>query len=234
MKKISGKTKLLVRDPRSAERLRASGVFKIIDSADIVFSDQNEELLKPVEQWMDSNDKPIVGINISGLGEAFNAQSQAQLGEYTKIVKHVKALGYRVLLIPHVFWITDGDFEVSQHLFRSACEDGDFLIVEIFTPAQERKFLQKVNFLVTARMHAAIIALSVGVPVIALETMGKVEGLFDLFGDKSYCIARKNGFSDKVNNRIDYLHENLDKAMREVESRLPSIKALSSRNFEGL
>ena len=234
MKKISGKTKLLVRDPRSAERLRASGVFKIIDSADIVFSDQNEELLKPVEQWMDSNDKPIVGINISGLGEAFNAHSQAQLGEYTKIVKHVKALGYRVLLIPHVFWITDGDFEVSQHLFRSACEDGDFLIVEIFTPAQERKFLQKVNFLVTARMHAAIIALSVGVPVIALETMGKVEGLFELFGDKSYCISRKNGFSDKVNNRIDYLHENLDQAMREVESRLPSIKALSSRNFEGL
>jgi polysaccharide pyruvyl transferase WcaK-like protein len=234
MKKISGRTKLLVRDPRSAERLRASGVFDITDSADIVFSDQNEEALNSVEQWMDSNDNPIVGINISGLGEAFNAQSQAQFDEYINIVKHVKALGYRVLLIPHVFWLTDGDFEISQHLFRSACDDSDFLIMEIFTSAQERKFLRKINFLVTARMHAAIIALSAGVPVIALETMGKVEGLFELFGNKSYCIPRKHRFSDEVNNRIDYLHQNLDQAMREVESRLPSIKALSSRNFEGL
>jgi polysaccharide pyruvyl transferase WcaK-like protein len=175
-----------------------------------------------------------VGINISGLGSAFNAHTQSQIDEYVKIVKHIKDLGYRVLVIPHVFRAKDGDLEVSRDLFQLACDDRDYLISEIFTPAQERKFIRKANFLVTGRMHVAIIGLSVGVPAIALETMGKIEGLFELFDNKSYCIPRNVGFSREVMIRIDDLHHNHDQAVRKIEKYLPSIRYLTSQNFEGL
>jgi polysaccharide pyruvyl transferase WcaK-like protein len=232
IKNISEGTKLLVRDPRSAARLRASGTSKITECTDLVFSDQSEDATNPVHKWIGSDNRAIVGVNISGL--AFNAQSQMQFHEYVKIVKYIKGLDYRVLVIPHDFRATDGDLEVSRKLFQIACDDEDYLISEIFTAAQERSFLRKANFFVTGRMHGAIIALSVGVPAIALETMGKVEGLFELFDNKSYCIRRDIGFSKEVIIRIDELHQNHDEAVRKIEGYLPSIKALSSLNFEDL
>jgi polysaccharide pyruvyl transferase WcaK-like protein len=234
IKNISGETKLLVRDSKSSDRLRAFGISEITECADLAFSDQSEDASNPVSEWIDSDKGAVVGINISGLSSAFNEQSQSQIDEYVKIAKHIKGLGYRVLVIPHVFRAKDGDIEVSRDLFRLACDDRDFLISEIFTPAQERNFIRKANFLVTGRMHVAIIGLSVGVPAIALETMGKVEGLFELFGNKSYCIPRDVGFSRQVMIRIDELHHNHDQAVRKIEKYLPSIRALSSRNFEGL
>jgi polysaccharide pyruvyl transferase WcaK-like protein len=234
IKNISGETKLLVRDSKSADRLRAFGISEITECADLAFSDQSEEPSNPVSEWIDSDKRAFVGINISGLGSAFNAQTQSQIDEYVKIVKHTKNLGYRVLVIPHVFRAMDGDLEVSRDLFRFACDDKDYLISEIFTPAQERNFIRKASFLVTGRMHVAIIGLSVGVPSIALETMGKIEGLFELFDNRRYCIARNVGFSREVMIRIDELHQNHEQAARKIEKYLPSVRALSSRNFENL
>lgn len=234
IKNISGATRLLVRDPKSAHRLRAFGISEITECADLAFSDQSEDALNSISEWIDSDKGAVVGINISGLGSAFNAQTQSQIDEYVRIVKHIKSLGYRVLVIPHVFRAKDGDLEVSRDLFRFACDDKDYLIREIFTPAQERNFIRKANFLITGRMHVAIIGLSVGVPAIALETMGKIEGLFEMFDNKHYCIPRDVGFSTEVMIRIDELHQNHDQAVRKIEEHLPSIRALSYRNFEDL
>ena len=234
LQSISSSTQLYVRDPVSARRLRESGISSITEVTDLAFYDKKLTNFSDVEQWVSSSIKPIVLVNISGLGLKDNNAFANHVSQYIYIVNFLRNKGYRILVIPHVFRKIDGDLEVSKLLFDGACTLEDFLIQKPFTPAQERHLLLQVSFVITGRMHVAVIALSSGKPAIGVETMGKVKGLFDLFNLGEYCVERSEDFGTTVVTRIELLQTEYSKVCASIDVTLPEIRRKSALNFSGL
>jgi len=234
LRKISESTKLYVRDPESAERLRLAAVNSITEVSDLVFHDQTIADFPIVEEWVLSSVKPVVVVNISGLLPQDFQSLLVRIEGYTSIVKYLHARGYRIIVLPHVFRKLDGDLDVCDLLFREACNSEDLLVRTPFTPAQERHFLRHVTFAITGRMHVAVMALSVGKPVIAIETMGKVKGLFDLFNLGGYCIASHSDFSSDVVTQIKLLESQYSRVCTSINDSLQAVRQKSSLNFSGL
>ena len=234
LQSISNSTQLYVRDPASARRLRESGLSSITEVTDVVFHDKTLSNFPDVEQWVSCSVKPIVLVNISGLGLKDHNSFANHVSQYIYVVNFLRSNGYRILVAPHVFRKIDGDLEVSKLLFSGACTLEDFLIQEPFTPAQERHLLRHVSFVVTGRMHVAVMALSSGKPAIGVETMGKVKGLFDLFNLGDYCVERYEDFGTTVVTRIELLQTEYSKVCASIEATLPEIRRKSALNFTGL
>lgn len=234
LQRISGSTRLYVRDPASAKRLRESGITSISEVTDLVFHDNTRASFPNVERWVSESAKPIVLVNISGLGLTDQNSFSNHIDQYIYIVNSLRSHGYRILIIPHVFRKIDGDLEVSNHLFNEACTSEDFLIREPFTPAQERHLVDHVSFVVTGRMHVAVIALSSGTPAIALETMGKVRGLFELFNLDDFCVERHADFGASVVARIELLEKHYLRVCDSINTSLSEVRQKSAINFTGL
>ena len=234
LQSIASSTGIYVRDPGSAQRLRESGLTSISEVADLAFHDTTQADFPEVENWVSTSVKPIVLMNISGLGLRDSKSFSNHINQYTLIVNSLHKYGYRILLVPHVFRKIDGDLEVSDHLYRDACNSEDFLIREPFTPAQERRLFSHASFAITGRMHVAVIALSSGKPAIAIETMGKVSGLFDLFNLNEYCVERHENFGASVLARIELLETELSRVCAGINESLPAVRRKSALNFTGL
>jgi colanic acid/amylovoran biosynthesis protein len=233
LRKISEGTQLYVRDPESAKRLRLAAVNSITEVSDLVFHDQTVADFPIVEEWVLASVKPVVLVNISGLLPKDYQSTSAQIAQYTNIVKYLHSKGYRILVLPHVFRKIDGDLDVSDLLFSNACTSEDLIVRMPFTPSQERHFLRHVSFAITGRMHIAVMALSVGKPVIAIETMGKVKGLFDHFNLAGYCIGSNTNFSADVITQIKFLEAQYSKVCASINESLQEIRKKSSLNFSG-
>jgi len=231
---ISEETKLCVRDPKSLQRLKTHQILTVTEAADIVFSDESVDTSPVTEMWVSSSTKPIVAVNISGLGVCVRNEYLQHIQQYKIIIECLQKKGFRILILPHVFRIEDGDLETSSDLFRASCRSEDLLITEPLSPAQERQLFRAVSFVITGRMHIAILALSVGCPVIALETMGKVQGLFELFDLGKYCLDRNLEFADEVIHVIGMLEKEYSSVCKLIQKKIPEIRQLSFQNFADL
>ena len=127
-----------------------------------------------------------------------------------------------------------GDTKISDDLFDSTCGSEDLLITDPLSPAQERHLFQSVSFVITGRMHIAILALTMGIPVIALETMGKVMGLFEVFNLEDYCIDKNLDFSAEVIHRIKQLENDQPSISQLISAKIPDLRKLSLINFTDL
>lgn len=234
MRIISDQTKLCVRDPKSAQRLKAHQIFATTETADVVFSDESVDTSALAEMWVPLSTKPIIIVNISGLGLNTRDEYFEHIRHYSLIIKHLQMKGYRILILPHVFRVADGDLESSSDLFKSSCRSEDLLITEPLSPSQERDLFKSVSFVITGRMHIAILALNVGRPVIAIESMGKVQGLFEMFDLEQYCVNRDRDLANNVIRVIDTLEIELSSVCALIQSKIPEIRQRSLLNFAGL
>ena len=234
MRIISEETDLFVRDPKSVQRLRSHQIVAVTEAADIVFSDESVDNSPLTEMWVSSSTKPIVTVNISGLGVPGGDEYLDHVQQYKLIIEFLQKKGFRILILPHVFRPGEGDLEPSGDLFRSSCRSEDLLITEPLSPSQERQFFRSTSFVITGRMHIAILALSVGRPAIALETMGKVQGLFEMFNLGKYCVNSNLRFANQVIDRIEILENEYLAVCKMIQGKIPEIKRRSQLNFADL
>ena len=231
LKGVSRETKLLVRDPISLARLLDAGVEPLTLCSDLVFSDLTTEEHGTIQAWIDKSKKPFVVVNISGLSKNSSGDSTVEKYEYSQIISYLHDLSYRIMIMPHVFREKNGDTRIAKELFDLSCNPDDLHIEDRFTPANERLIMKSAEFLVTGRMHPAVIALSVGTPVIALETRGKVLGLMSQFNLENLCVRRNLSFSKVVCEKIKYVKKNQIQISQQINSILPKIQELSKKNY---
>ena len=231
---ISVETKLFVRDPKSVQRLKDQKITTVYEVADLVFSDESVDTAPGIDLWVSASTKPIVTVNISGLGLKERDAYLKHIEQYKPIVEYLKMSGFRLVILPHVFRVGGGDIETSVDLFKSSCREEDLLITEPLSPAQERHLFRSVSFVITGRMHIAILALNTGTPVIALETMGKVQGLFALLNLEKYCIDRNVAFSKEVIQSIKLLEKEYSSVCESIKAKIPELRQQSLMNFSDL
>lgn len=217
---LNGSVRLLARDPRTASRLREAGVAGVEEVSDIVFS--SSRIAHSPEQREVAPD-PFIVINASGL-----IPYEPLREDYGAVFRWAHEQRMRVVVLPHVIRAGANDEPVCVRMFNDHGEVGDVLIRRTFSPDEVRALVNEAEFVLTGRMHLAIMALSRGIPAATLSTVGKVEGLYDLFELPELATVPEPGFSSSVLAALS-LKSSLEARLL---SRLPEVRSLSRRNVE--
>lgn len=153
-------------------------------------------LTSTIREWLSAaeRDKPIVGLNVSGLIYNDPTVGHRQYGfraDYVRLVQQLAAKilqsgDNRILLIPHVMspvghYESDYGAALSVRDALSALPNvaGRVEVVPPGLSAAESKWLiGHLDWLCATRMHAAIAGLSSGVPTAAVSYSDKTRGVF--------------------------------------------------------
>lgn len=228
--------KLMVRDPDSLDRLRGSRVPNLEAVADVVFSDTtaSEERADAVlrEANVDPS-RPFILLNTSAL----IARTVDLIPDYLQVVRTAQDAGLQVLLLPHVGGVDGGDFAISATTARIANTDGGPKVghvTELMSPTVVRALTRRADFIVTGRMHLAVIGLSQGTPAAVLATQGKVEGLMRSVGLPDFAVDPRPGCGEQLSSLLGrYLCERY--RVRElIGAHVSALEERSRLNFTGI
>lgn len=226
----SAGVRLLVRDPRSAERARSDGL-AVTETADIVFLARSRDP-EGAALWM-PGERPYALLNASGLV----SEGGSALAEYGRIVDDLVARGLDVLVVPHVSRPGADDLPLCSAIAEQGHADhGDRvrLIPTLLAPATIRSLAAGARVVVTGRMHLAVMSLMSGVPAITVATQGKVEGLMDLFGAPELCVQPGGGLDARVIAALDAVLTGAEDIRVRLSDRVHAITELARQNVEGL
>jgi len=215
--------KLLVRDPDSFDRITADGISAEL-VADTVFT-----LPRPEES---TGLRPRrVLFNVSGL-----IRSRLDLiPDYVRVITSLQESGYEIHILPHVDNPTSSDIIASKELLeRLPSTDAVTAHATLVAPMAVKQLADTASFVVTGRMHLAVLALSMSTPAIVLATQGKVSGLMQMFDMPEMCIEPKTGCAEEILDRVRQIEAGGDALRGRIESRLSQVTSLAHRNFRGI
>lgn len=234
MKRLASTVGVYPRDPVSKRRLESSGVSRLTEASDLVFSYHS---LEPLPQNLESvvsaaevAGRRLVLLNISGM----IARRMDLQREYRAVVQHLHTNDCVVVFLPHVVRTGDDDLTQARDLFAAVGGPEDVLVEETLRPAQIKSLASRAFCTITGRMHLAIMSLSHGTPAITLATVGKVEGLYESFELAELVVQPRAGCDSDICECIDILLTGRDAVSDRILQRLPRVQELSARNFEFL
>lgn len=207
------------RDPLSLKRLHQCGIAWAELVTDTVFSlPLSVDVTEPVS--------PYIVLNVSGL-----IHSRANLSkDYLRVVRFAWQQGLRVVVLPHVRRHGDDDLGAAEEVF-GGLEDGRVVIArDVDSVAAVVELARGARWVLTGRMHLAILAMSAGTPAMVLSTQGKVEGLLALFDLEELALEPRSGFADRVESLVS--SRGSAEWRRKIENNLPRARALSRKNFQ--
>lgn len=221
--------RLLLRDPASAARVRDLGIPGVVETADIVFTDDRRADRLPAA--LEGLEPPYALVNASGL----IARTVDQGVEYGPVLAELRARGIHVVLLPHVLRRTADDLAACRGVLdavrRDGWEDGVTLVETMLGPSEIRRLAASASVVVTGRMHLAVMSLAQGVPAVTLASQGKVEGLMRLFDWPELCVSPRTGMGtgirDVVVSALD-AHDAVDRVRRGADR----ARALARANTE--
>lgn len=183
--------RLLLRDPASADRVRGLGIAGVVETADIVFTDDRLDALPAA---LAAVPRPYAVLNASGL----IARRVDHGIEYAGVVTELRARGIHVVLLPHVLRDSADDRAACRTVREAVGGEGVTLVTDMLSPSVIRRLAATAEIVVTGRMHLAVMSLSQGVPAVTLATQGKVEGLMRLFDWPELCVTPRPGMADAL------------------------------------
>jgi polysaccharide pyruvyl transferase WcaK-like protein len=184
---------------------------------------------------------PLVGLNVSGLlfigGYTRNNMFglRADYRQFTQDLIHflIEKKGASILLVPHVFGTeqdAESDTGACEQLYEALKEkyEGRLGLVRGQYNQNEIKYIiGKCDFLIGARMHACIAAVSQCIPAVCIAYSDKFTGVMDTIGADSIVADARNlnvqELLDIVGHSFDdraAIREGLGRRMSEVKSRV--------------
>lgn len=231
---------ICARDPVSKLRMEEALNRPIRQVADLAF------LLQPradhpaavsAKHWIDKRrvaGDQVIGLNANALQAAKNPELIRALKVF---VKSVLRQSISIVLIPHDTRSQVSDEKLLQLVIADVPERDRERIYTLppVSPGVIRAVTAELDFLVTGRMHAAILAMSGTTPAFCFAYQHKFEGLFQYFNlldagllssPEELC-AHPEAVADKF---LQLLSEQAQ-LRTQIKTYLPSVIALSKLNF---
>lgn len=218
------------RDPASHRRLTASGVSTDL-AADLVFAGIDlvdlPAGLDAALQAIASSGRRYVLLNTSGLIH----RKVDLMDEYASLVSQLHARDLSVIFVPHVLREPDNDLILARRLHQQYGAEGDVLVDRQLAPGQVQVLARGALCVITGRMHLAIHALSGHTPAITLSTVGKVEGLLEMFDRPQWCVLPRPGLTTTIMPLVDAIRAGEDDERAAIGAALPEIRRRAELNF---
>ncbi len=230
LKNLHGQTLLNLRDPLSFQNLYAQEVRGIFQVSDCAFALGPESVSAIHQEWISSSHSRYVCLNVSALIEKRGGLAHG----YRFLVDKLHDLGFRVVFLPHVRTSPENDDVLAvSRLFAESGLDSDLLISEVLSPQQVSYLARHSSFVITGRMHLALLALAQNTPAIVFETQSKVSGLY-----KSLELEKLvfDPFSFEVSELVSVIEEitNSPGYKEVVAAKTKGLKERALLNFVGL
>lgn len=242
LSKLHPDVRVNVRDRVSLNRFQAAVGVQANICSDVAF------LLKPAleadiatERWIELNRKrnlKLVGFNINShafaqlinkLGiDAVIDKIAIELFKTSKIVN----IGY--VFIPHDIKSMSGDIQILNSLEMKLRKLGveDLINIKPSNPANTKRLVGQLDFIVTARMHLAIAGLGMGTPVISIAYQDKFEGLYQHFNlGLDTLLYPEHCITGKMSEKIIALTKNHTEISEIIKSEIPQVKQLAQSNI---
>ena len=233
---------LYPRDPLSFRRLKEAGVANVRLAGDLAFLMEPAsaaDLPVGTEAFTQRHPGGTIGVNLirKVLGRAGEpdwwhepfALALARLAEERDA---------GLLLLPHDDVEDLPDLRAfAAVLRRHAAADHVHLIDPVPNAPVLKALAGRCGHVVSCRLHLAIAALGSGVPVTCFPYQGKFEGQFEhleLSPDGLLPVAELPADPDRLTDRLRARLNRTDEIAGGLRIRLPAIRTLAKKNFEGL
>ncbi|GAF06717.1 polysaccharide pyruvyl transferase family protein [Paenibacillus pini] len=171
------------RDQRSADIASKAGFHaKVRKVQDIVFAYSEKHF--PIKRF---SNRPTIGICV------FSYPSYP-FENMVKLSMHLIQKGYHIVFIPVINHPSNiySDFKTCENMTKSIKEISPAASVQTLPLLMDLdltyNYIQSMDFLISYKLHPALVALRAGKPVFALSQMSKVSSLLASFGmDKYMC-----------------------------------------------
>jgi len=219
---------IMVREKNSKQFLRSIGLNRpsVYITADPAFNLQpsSRERTDEIFEQNDlprNNSLPLIGINISRLTYRYCFPELRSLNEkyecYTRmmaeLIDHITdKLNALVVLVPHVFGPSAfDDRKACNDVFRKVKnKQRTRMIQDEYSPEELRSVIGRFDFFIGMRMHAIIHALSMCVPTIGIDYLGKVRGIMAM-ADQSRLVCRADTLNlDELLEKVTLVIRNKD------------------------
>lgn len=238
---------LFVRDPLSMSRLEGHGVPGLVPAADVAFlmrPDSTSPSSRRPRAWIEEQraaGRPVIAIGLSShvLAEAMRSGKADLLQNCISLIKALERSHHAsVLILPHDLRPGPAGLDddvaiacrISAMLEAGANPVPHYLHVTCNAP-EVKGLVGLVDFAVTGRMHLAIAALGMEVPVVALAYQGKFDGMMQRF-DLGQMVFDPHTFDlDAMYACCVRLLEDAVAVKAALRQGLPEVMALAHVNF---
>ncbi|GAF66992.1 hypothetical protein BTS2_3900 [Bacillus sp. TS-2] len=222
---------ILARESITYETLKRYGLNQVKLCADPAFTMEKEEL-PLLEGWQEKN---TIGVNFSPLIIKRNPQSQIAV---RRLIEHIlQTTSMTIALTPHVIQENNDDFILLKELYQEFKSSNRVLLIpNDLNAIQYKGYISRMRFFIGARTHATIAAYSTNVPTLVLGYSVKSRGIAkDLFGEERFVLG-VDELSDinKLLKQFDLLYKEEDDIKKQLESRIPEMKQLSTVSVDYL
>lgn len=239
LNRLGEHTRLFVRDPESYRRLEAAGIRGIERAGDLAFLLEPPEMgaIEPaLRQFAEAAGPRLMGLNLTKvvLGEYGREEDRLALMA-SACQRLAQEDGCRFLLIPH------DEPEGVDYLKQFARRLGEGDIARVVAPLPHSRMLKRLaglcTHVFTCRLHLGIATLGMGRPMTGFPYQGKFEGQFELFGLSPEGLISPERFPTTVDDLVALMRRRIaesESLATQIRSRLPTVRELSLRNFDGL
>lgn len=246
LSKVHPWTRLCARDAISQQRMtQASGRSPrlVADAAFMVRPAPVPPVLEPVHDWIDRQHKmgrTVLGVNFNHQVFPPGSEGAVIRGLFEEYVRTIRAIAsargdLAVLFIPHDYRGAINDYTHAAELleiFRPELGDRVEMLPGRRLPGEISAILQKIDAVLTGRMHCAILSLNRGVPVACVRYQGKFAGLFQHFGlDKLYLSPEEAMEPGRLEEMVNSLLDRREELGAKVRDGLSRIRAMSHLNL---
>jgi polysaccharide pyruvyl transferase CsaB len=223
-----------VRDELSADVLRSAGVH-----GDIEVTSDPAVLLPGRSRWRDTGEtERRVAICVRHWFSKGNviedpAMNEALLDAVAGTADHIVDRGMRIDLIPMRTGTPDDDRVVAkQVLDRMSAPKGARIVQRTPTVDTFLDGLPRYTLMIGMRLHALILAASVGLPVVGIEYMPKVAGFMESIGEGESSLAIHDITAQSLTDAVDGVLEDPTARSEAMSRKVDGLRTLARRNVE--
>jgi colanic acid/amylovoran biosynthesis protein len=190
---------------------RTLGLDNVVQMADPAFTLDTQAV--DLAGFRPTGKNGILGVNVSALIERYKRKEQDLRAEVADFIRHaVREHGLGVLLVPHVNPLkgqhAGGDAVYMAGLLARLRDLGSAVTMmpNGLNAAQTKYVIGHLRFLIGARTHATIAALSGGVPTVSIAYSVKARGINrDLFGHEDAVLDTHDLSLPTLQGRLEWL-----------------------------
>lgn len=214
--------KVYVRDLPSQELLNEIGVKESPERVpDLAFH------FEPVRPGLKVLPREIrVGVNVLDRGQQVSGFEQQSVYEdmIVQMLCHLtRTYHAKISVIVQCFGPSaqDDDRDVSRRIFsKIGCENDAVQLLDTYRhPRDVKQAYANMDLVIASRMHAAILSLNSGVPVILIGYQPKARGLMKQFGMEEFVLPIEKTDMENSIARIDQVMANWGQIRAEIEER---------------
>ncbi|MDR7665076.1 polysaccharide pyruvyl transferase family protein [Methanosarcina sp. Z-7115] len=237
-------TLITVREDLSKKYLEQNKITKpkVYLTADSAFNlepvSQSTVLEILLNEGIDVNKKPIIGINSSGLISLYRESdsenpSQEVVSIFARVIDSLaEELDANIIMIPHVYSEKVSDKKSILDIYNIVENKSNVKVILNEYNAKELKgIIGMCDLFVGARMHATIASTSMYVPTVGIAYSHKMYGIIgQMLKQENYIIDVNDLNYDLLKSKIYNCWSNRENIQKDLKYIIPQIKEKSSLN----